>query len=305
MKASTLQVLLAVRVLTRRTPILYGYFDRVIRLLLPLLPADDECVTVSYRHGTRICLNLADDDGRQVFFFDANDLRLLRLLECLLVRGDSFVDVGANCGSLSMAAAGRVGATGYVLSFEPNPRLAASIEASIAASNAGAWMRLENCGLGDREAELLLSYPAGYSGHGTLVRQPSAPAIGGKPLVTQSVRVRPLDSFLTPAMPHGGVMKLDVEGFEDAVFRGGMNWIREVEPRVIIFECKTTGPLCDVPAAQLLGDAGYEFFALSRHLFRPSIVKINPELAPTTQGDDMVAVRRSQLSCVASLLRKR
>lgn len=60
--------------------------------------------------------------------------RELRALQAMLSPGDHFVDCGANVGLWSLVAAGRVGASGRVTAFEPNPsahhRLIQNISAS-------------------------------------------------------------------------------------------------------------------------------------------------------------------------------
>ena len=302
MKTVKRKLLSTVRFFTRRTPILYGYFDRVIRSVSLLLPSGDAWITVPHRNGTQIRLNLANDDGRQVFLFGANDLRLMRLLEFLLHENDSFVDVGANCGSLSLAAAGIVGRGGYVLAFEPNHILASALQASISVSNVSDWTRVENVALGDCEGAQVLCHPVGFSGHARL--SSGAPRAVQEGSTTQVVQVRTLDSFLKPGIPHGGVMKLDVEGYENAVFRGGERWVRDIQPRVIIFECKSPGPLRNVPAVRFLDSLGYEFFVFSRNLFQVGLVRVDTASEAATRNEDIVAVLRSHLTCITAILRK-
>ena len=50
--------------------------------------------------------------------------------QLLLRPGDCFVDVGANAGVFSLAAAAFVGDTGHVIAFEPSSREYASLLAS-------------------------------------------------------------------------------------------------------------------------------------------------------------------------------
>ena len=79
--------------------------------------------------------------------------------------------------------------------------------------------------------------------------------------------------------------------------------IRETQPRVILFECEHAGPLASVPAVQLLAGLEYELFVVSRDLFRPGIDPVDATPEMQGRGDDVVAVHRSQLACVAALVR--
>ncbi len=80
-------------------------------------------------------------------FLDPIDMRLFqvvnelasndtdtRVLTKLLSEGDTFLDVGANHGSFAIVASKLVGANGFVLAVEPQPRLAKALERSLTAN---------------------------------------------------------------------------------------------------------------------------------------------------------------------------
>ena len=53
------------------------------------------------------------------------------VIQSLLAPGDTFVDVGGNVGMASLAARRSIGASGSIVAFEPNPRIAAIYQQSM------------------------------------------------------------------------------------------------------------------------------------------------------------------------------
>jgi len=80
-------------------------------------------------------------------------------------------------------------------------------------------------------------------------------------------------------------------------------YMKTVQPRVIIFECAHAGPLSGVPSVQLLEGLDYEFFVLSRHLFRVGVVRVDATPEKQARNEDVVAVLRSEVGSVTALLR--
>ena len=64
----------------------------------------------------------------------AYEIEIVALLRELLRPGDTFVDVGANIGYLSCVAAGLVGPSGRVISFEPAPGCFSRLDVTRAAN---------------------------------------------------------------------------------------------------------------------------------------------------------------------------
>jgi FkbM family methyltransferase len=66
-------------------------------------------------------LNINDLVQTNLFFHGLYEPQTVELITRLLAKGDCFVDVGANVGQYSLAAAGCVGREGCVVAIEPNP----------------------------------------------------------------------------------------------------------------------------------------------------------------------------------------
>ena len=118
-------------------------------------------------------------------------------------------DVGANFGYYTLLMAEKVGQSGHVHAFEPNPRVANLLRQSVAVNGFASRTTVHELALGDTEAELSLHVDEASMGGGYVTIEPT-----GLP-----VRCRRLDDVLG-ADARIDFLKVDVEGAEDAVLRG-------------------------------------------------------------------------------------
>jgi FkbM family methyltransferase len=128
--------------------------------------------------------------------------------------GDTFLEVGANIGVFTVAASQRVGPQGRVIAIEASPRIVCYLEANVRANRLGNVVLIQ-CAVQDVDSPGVdfFDAPASHFGMGALAAQFGSPA--------QRVAGRRLDSLR--AEWGGGrvaLLKVDVEGFEAAVFRG-------------------------------------------------------------------------------------
>jgi FkbM family methyltransferase len=137
--------------------------------------------------------------------------------------GDTFVDVGAFIGFYTVASAKRVGPSGKVVAFEPNPESARVLREHVTLNNVAGWVliREEAVGAASGATGFALSgieSRINADGHGVVV-----------PLVT-----------LDEALPRGAVhvLKIDVEGFEEQVIQGARSLLTAPDrrPRAIFIE---------------------------------------------------------------------
>jgi len=121
--------------------------------------------------------------------------------------GDLFCDIGANIGSYSILAAGIVGAR--TVSFEPDIDTARHLHRNIRANRLDDLVSIRELALASTEGELALS--AG--------RGPMNQVVAGLNANARMVRASTLDAQLDGEVPT--MLKVDVEGFELEVVRGG------------------------------------------------------------------------------------
>jgi FkbM family methyltransferase len=188
----------------------------------------------------------------------------------LLRAGDSFVDVGAYDGLISLVAAQAVGGAGRVYSFEPNPVAFARLQC-LARAYQLARVHTENCAVAAEEGTAVLYVPecateATLSEKSTLTERATR----------TPCRVRTLEAFWreqTEKAPPT-LIKIDVEGAELDVLTGAQTLLTSHTPPMVIFEAsevnaQTFGRTVD-DVLNLLATFGYQFWMLRY----PSLIPI-------------------------------
>lgn len=137
--------------------------------------------------------------------------------------GELFMDVGANIGSYTVLAAGAVGAD--VISIEPVPATFNALRRNVRLNDLGAQVHCVNAGLGEGEGELRFT-----SGRDT-ANHVLASGERGDGVV---VPVRRLDDLCAERIP--AIIKIDVEGYEQAVIAGGGATLANEQLQAVIME---------------------------------------------------------------------
>lgn len=209
------------------------------KLLLP----DPKSVgkhTLKTIHGVKMIIDPSLDKGVELSLFETGTYEkgTIQLLKKYLKPGSVFIDIGANIGLMSVIASELVEENGVVYAVEANPATVSILQANI---------ELNNC----KNIQLLPVALSDEKGIALLFENWEVNR-GGASLISQSdgqkgveVTMERLDDlFDENTAVH--LVKIDVEGFEPQVIRGGMNWFRKQVP-VFIIEVsekreKETGP---------------------------------------------------------------
>ena len=181
-------------------------FGGPMRFLLP------DGVAMSVRRG---------EAGASAFFYHGYaDYEEMMFMKEVLKPGGLFVDIGANSGGWSLTAAG-FGAD--AIAIEP---VASSYERLIYNFNLNKNKSLQafHLGLSDKEGELYFTTDADTGNHVT--DKPDASST--------KVKVTTLDNLLKSKDP--SVIKIDVEGHELNVVKGGLNVLPKASLRALIIE---------------------------------------------------------------------
>jgi FkbM family methyltransferase len=161
--------------------------------------------------GATMDLDLSEFIQRMIYL-GAYEREETALLLRHLRPGMTVVDVGANVGYYSLAAAARVGPTGRVIAVEPSPYAADRLERTIR-DNRLSQVRVERHALGSRPGEFPLYQPLPDNHTPSLLGEPGRPAV--------SVSVRTLDACLQAwQVDRVDLLKVDVEGYEFEVLAG-------------------------------------------------------------------------------------
>jgi len=212
--------------------------------------------------------------GRSLWQTGVHDLAASEGVCRLMQPGALAVDAGANIGYMTALMALRAGPQGRVLAFEPHPALVHLLQANLArlGTLAGA-VETHAVALSDRSGEAELLEPAGFEqNEGLASLSPQGNSAESKSLRVKTVR---LDEAL--GQRHVTLLKLDVEGHEEAVLRGAAAAIKERRITHILFE-EHSGP--DSAVCRLLQAAGYTIFQIGWRLRGPVLAGVHePALA--------------------------
>ncbi len=99
-----------------------------------LIPAPKGVCTMKTNYGFYLQIDPVKDQGveRSIYYTGTYEKGSLAVLKQLLRKGDSFADVGANIGLMSLYASQLVGTKGKVWAFEPNPETARILKENVA-----------------------------------------------------------------------------------------------------------------------------------------------------------------------------
>lgn len=214
-------------------------------------------------HGFTMELDLANWSERLSWTLARyHDLPIQRALQASLLPGDTFVDVGANLGMLTLLAARLVGPTGRVVACEPNPVVAQRLVGHLQ-RNAIGHVAFVGKALGSAPGIAELRQFGGHSGWGTLAEQgPEGQAASGAFQVPVVVG----DELLASLPDAGGLaIKIDVEGYEVPVLRGLAQTLQRRRPLVFLEIADAHQRRAGYSAAALLAEldrCGYRGFAL-------------------------------------------
>ncbi len=208
---------------------------RRLSVVLPkvLLPAVERAgkLIIQTLHGVKLLIDPAKDKGVELALYQTGTYEkgTIQLLGDFLKQGSVFMDIGANIGLMSTIASKIVGEKGRVYAVEANPK---TIE-----------VLRHNCAINLCEnIEILPIAMASEKGSAILYENWNVNR-GGASLISQgdehgiTVSKERLDDLFSPDSPVH-LVKIDVEGFELEVLKGGVDWFKTQQP-VFIIEVST------------------------------------------------------------------
>lgn len=186
---------------------------------------------------TAICRVL----GRYKLFVDTGDLGLsshlltegywemwhTEAMARFVKPGMTAIDVGANLGYFTILLGDLVGPGGTVHAFEPNPHVAALLTSSVEINGHAARTTIYEMALSDAAGTAALRVPPNQPKNAHIVKA----RVGSDDPVIQLKR---LDGF--PDLLEADFIKIDVEGAEEAVWRGMRGLLESRRPLTVILE---------------------------------------------------------------------
>jgi FkbM family methyltransferase len=182
-----------------------------------------------------------------------------------LVRaGATVIDVGASWGLFTCHLARRVGKEGLLYCFEPHPANAMGLQKLSAARP---YVHFRPAAVSDVAGHAELSVPRQRS---RLVTAQSSLAHGFEGVGVEKVKVPTvrLDDEIG-ADVKVDFIKIDVEGHEMSVLRGGASMLRRWRPPILIEieQRHLSGPISDV--LEMIQELGYDLFYIDESALRP------------------------------------
>jgi FkbM family methyltransferase len=145
--------------------------------------------------------------------------------------GDTIFDVGAFHGLMTVVASKAVKERGRVISFEPNQKSRAHLSAHLELNKCGN-VTIEPIGLMDAERDFEFYPQAGNSSwNSSFVREFVDPSAELQP---EKIHCATLDSYVETRRVVPRLIKIDTEGTEFKVLKGGLAVLRQYRPIVLM-----------------------------------------------------------------------
>ena len=178
--------------------------------------------------------HLGEHIGSQMYWRDSYSWDQLKVLDTFLGSESVFFDIGANQGEFTLFAAKRL-TQGTVYAFEPTSEMFARLSRNVE-ENGFENVRLIQAGLwSESETKPIFTNRSRFSdgsrheGLGTLFRTEERDS------VVEVIRLTTLDSLARDEkLTRLDAMKLDVEGAEHEVIRGGLSTMERFRPVLLI-----------------------------------------------------------------------
>lgn len=148
-----------------------------------------------------------------------------QFLKAVIREGDVFLDIGANCGALTLVAASLIG-KGKVYAFEPSPKVRSRLQGNINLNPPlKDVVKIISDGLGLNKKQVFYNEDPNYRGNGSLYENQGTP-----------VEILSLDEWVAgEKLERVDLIKIDVEGMEYDVLVGGKTVLETYQP-MIYFE---------------------------------------------------------------------
>ena len=176
-------------------------------------------------HNFQLALNLQDWADRRIYFSGLIYQRSIEtIFKKILRSGDTFIDIGANIGVLTLLGASQVGSRGKVYAFEPNPGVYSRLKHHIEINDLAEIVSAHQLALGEEDGIAYLSASGRHLGGGTLTK--------GQEGI--EVPIKKAEEVVGNLPEEPIIVKIDVEGFEQKALNGMRNLLKYQEIGLLI-----------------------------------------------------------------------
>jgi len=244
------------------------------------------------RHGINWHLDLQEGIDLSIYLLGAFELRTLRAYSSFIRENDIVLDIGANIGAHTLILSQLVGPNGKVVAFEPTSYACRKLYRNMALNpELAIRIRLEQCMLVANSSEKL--EPAIYSSWPLADANDLHGQHRGRLMDTSGAMAMTLDDAVHQlGLKQLDFIKLDVDGHELSVIRGGLYVLKEFRPRMILELAPYSflGGNEDFDSMlNLLRENGYVFRQLSNGLQLPNLSASVRAMIPHGSGMNVLA----------------
>lgn len=237
---------------------------RIHAKLREALHANVDCYMEVERKGLTWVLNPFDYVQQNLFWLGEHDRWDTFHVKRLLAPDAVICDIGANFGYYSVTLAEYLKPKGRVFAFEPHPATRDRLERHVAMNQLGEVVKVMPCALSDAPGTLRMTFREDNTGAAHISSEGNI-----------EVEVSTLDSFCDlHELSRLDFVKIDVEGFEVRVLRGGEHTLRTLRPKLFVemlpVQLERTGSSAAELADTLRG-YGYSLFVSDRKRLLPLI----------------------------------
>lgn len=191
--------------------------------------------------GTRMRVDLRSDTEFGAYYKGTYDPELLQLTLSLLDRDGIFIDVGANIGFYSVAAAARIrslGGSGHVIAFEPVASNFQRLLENIALNDLAGFAQAYDVGLSDHASQAIITLREDFrqgavTGNAAIATDPAFDA----GFTRLPIRLERLDDVVADVRWRAkpiGLIKMDIEGHEDLCLAGARQTLVAHRPTILM-----------------------------------------------------------------------
>jgi FkbM family methyltransferase len=214
------------------------------------------------RRGLRWVLNPFDYVQQNLFWLGEHDRWDLFHVKRLLAPDAVICDIGANFGYYSLTLAEHLKPKGRIFAFEPHPATRGRLERHVAMNRLGDVVNVMPCALSDAPGILRMTSREDNTGAAHISNEGNI-----------EVEVSTLDNFCDlHQLSRLDFVKIDVEGFEVRVLRGGEHTLKTFRPKLFVEMLPTQLERTGSSAAELantLRGYGYSLYVSDRKRLLP------------------------------------
>lgn len=242
----------------------------------------DEQRTVSTKQGFKINVSPREHLGSPVYFFREIDTEMSNFIAFSLLPGMRAIDIGAEKGWYSLLMGHCVGDQGSVHSFEPVPQNYERLKKNIDL-NGFSWIQANQIALADKDYESQITvHPPPTSAGEPDFNTGLSYLTDQKSHNTIKIQCQKLDTYASlRELNKVHLVKIDVEGQELNVLKGGIAFFEKHKPTIVIeynpATCARAGYSIDI-LDNYLKEMGYQTFVISSILARFSLKNMSTDI---------------------------